>query len=199
MIRLLLVGASALCLPVIVAADQLTIRQMVQLKAPEPLYIERSRELIIPSFEEIVAKADLVVQGIVSSQRTYLSDNGMELYTDYVITPTRLFFSKEIFTSTTPGQAQVLTVKRWGGQMVVDGVNVSAIDRDAARFTPGGQVVILLAFNAQERKYHLTSDVSGILSVAQDRIAPSRSDPSYERLRGMTTAQFDAEIRRLKQ
>jgi hypothetical protein len=45
-------------------AQPLTIPERVRLIAPNPVFIERGCECVVQSFEEVVARADLVVHGV---------------------------------------------------------------------------------------------------------------------------------------
>lgn len=180
-------------------ADQLTIPQVVKLRAPEPVLLTRIRELVPVTFEETIENADLVVHGTVAPMRTYLSDDQKELYTDYAITPLRVVFQRHVVGSQVPGVAQPIVVKRWGGRMVIDGVQVTVEDMNLASFENGAELVLILR-SSEDGKYRIAKEIAGVLGVRGGLISPTiRSVLKSEQLMGMTVAQFEAEVvRRLR-
>jgi hypothetical protein len=198
MIRNLLVLTCALSAMMIAHADQLTLPQMARLNAPKPVYVQRSRELVPVALDDIVATADLIVHGTVAPISTYLSDDQKEMYTDYQVTPLRVILQRGVATSPVPGVSQPVIVKRWGGHSVIDGVDVSLEDTDLRPFEKGVELILILAAH-KDGKYRISGDVAGVLGVSAGRIATSISHVlRAERYAGITVAQLESEVRRLR-
>ena len=159
----------------------------------------RTRELAPPTFEDIVAKADLIVQGRVAPAKTYLSDDKMHLYTDYVVTAARVLLQRTGLSVQRPGMQTDVVIKQFGGTMVLEGVQISEQDDNMPPLPVGADLLLILQYNKAESKYELPGEVAGAFSVAAGRIAPLiRASRTYERFHGMGTAQFDSEVRRLR-
>jgi hypothetical protein len=198
MIKNLLVVICALSAIATAQADQLTLPQMARRSAPRPVYIERGRELVPVALEEIVATADLIVHGTVAPVSAYLSDDEKELYTDYAVTPLRVILQRGAVTSQAPELPRPIIVKHWGGHTVIEGVDVSLVDTDLPPFANGAEVVLVLKSH-MDGKYRISKEVAGVLGVSAGRIAtPVSLALRAERFTGLTIAQFESEVRRLR-
>jgi hypothetical protein len=192
-------AVSLLALGVSVSAAQLTLPQLAKLRGPEPVSRSRTRELVPPSFEDIVARADLIVQGRVAQTKTYLSNDQIHLFTDFVVAPTRVVLQRTGLTVRRPGESTEIIVKQFGGTTMIDGVQVSDSDDDMPLLQNGANVLLILVYNKEEAKYQLPDEVAGAFSVAGSRIAPLlRASRKFERFHGMDVTQFEAEVRRLR-
>ena len=119
------------------------------------------------------------------------------MYTDYVVTPRRVVFQRAIATSRVPGVAQPIVVKRWGGRMIVDSVQVVMTKRDLPPFEPGAELILVLS-SAKDGSYQIAGEIAGVLRVT-DRSAPTHGSAlKSEQLNGITVDQFEAEVRRLR-
>lgn len=194
-----LVAFAMLFLSVDLCAGQLTIPEMVKLSSPNPVALTRSREMIPRPFAVIVGQADLIVEGRVTRQKSYLSRNQKDLLTDFVVTPSRVLAQRGNAPAAVraPGGLSPVVMKQFGGQMVIDGVQVTDEDPDAPLLRDGQSVILVLVYNKTESKYELPG-VAGAFTIQQDGLAPLiKAAPEYENFRGMTVAQFEAEIHRL--
>jgi hypothetical protein len=188
-----------LSLSVSAAADQLTLPQLAKLRGPEAVSRSRTRELVPPSFENIVAKADLILHGRVVPTKTYLSDDQMHLYTDYSVTPIKVILQRTGLSVAVPGASTEIILKQFGGTIMINGVQVSDGDDDMPLLQNGAEVLLVLVYNKGEGKYQLPEEVAGAFSVNGSQIAPLlRSAFKYERFQGMGIAQFESEVRRLR-
>jgi hypothetical protein len=101
-------------------------------------------------------------------------------------------------TSQAPGLSRPVIVKHWGGHTVIDGVDVSLVDTDLPPFDNGAELILLLESH-KDGKYRISQDVAGALGVEAGRIATSVSHAlRAKRYTGLTVAQFESEVRRLR-
>ena len=177
---------------------RLTLPEIATRQAPEPFLRSRIRELLPQSLEEMVPKADLIVHGTVELRNTYLSADQRDLYTDYLVTPLRVFAQRTPQVATAPGAPLPIVLKRWGGQTVLNGVSVTVEDRDLRQFRSGDELVLVLVYDSADGKYQLAGDISGAFSVSRGQILPLVSHPIAESLRNTSIAQFESEVRRLR-
>lgn len=181
-----------------------TLPELVRRFGPTPVHQSRTRDLAIQSLESALPEAELVVYGTVERATTYLSADQKDLFTDYLIMPLRIVRQPPRPPDTRPGRRQPAVVPiiltRWGGQMTIDGVQVTQEDRDLRSFGDGERVWLLLAHDGVGQKYRLVS-LCGALSVDGSGLRPIAKDFAdhalFERFREMTIPQFEAEIRRL--
>jgi hypothetical protein len=102
---------------------------------PHPVERYFTRELIPLPFDELVSKADMVVEGTVRPIETSLTEDQCYLYTDYEVSPIALLFGKAP-TAKTPGP-KPLVVRLIGGQTTIDGVEVIVRDEQLPPSSPG--------------------------------------------------------------
>lgn len=180
-----------------VAAQSLTLPELVRRQAPQPLWQSRIRELFPDALEEMLPKTDLIVQGTVDQFSTHLSTDQTELYTDYVIAPLRIVRRREVKSSGGISLPAPIVLTRWGGQMLIDGVSVTVEDANLPAFHVGEQLWLMLVYNRPDGKYQLPGAVSGAFAVEGGKIRPLVQHPVYERFRGMSVAEIESEVRRL--
>jgi hypothetical protein len=176
-----------------------TLPDLAKLQGPGPVSRSRIRELAPPSFEDIVAKADLIVHGRAVATKTYLSDDQMHLYTDYVITPMNVLLQRAGASSLVPGAQMPIVLKQFGGQMTIQGVKVSDQDDDLPPLKSGTEVLLVLVYSKADGKYRLPDEIAGAFLVNGAQIAPLLRTPvKDERFTGMSLTQFASEVRRLR-
>lgn len=188
---------SALFVIVLSSSDphgQVTLPEIARQESPHPVYQTRQRELLPKGLDELLPRADLVLRGRVASERAYLSKDQMDLYTDYSIIPTQVFFQRDQLAARVPGNLPLITLTRWGGQTTIDGVQVTLVDKDLEPFRIGDDLLLVLVYREGEGKYRLPDDLSGAFAVVGDRIHPLVRDARYDRFKGMTVAQFQSEV-----
>lgn len=137
-----------------------TLPQLARRFAPQPVYQSRIADLVLESLDTVLPRADVIVHGKVDRATTYLSADQRDLYTDYLIRPLRIIRQPITPPITRPGQtstAPPIVVTRWGGQMTIEGVQVTQEDANVNPFRVGDEVVLLLAYNKAEAKYRLSS------------------------------------------
>lgn len=184
----------------VVSAARLTLPELAKLNAPNPVLIERMRELLPEPFDQIVKGADVIVRGTVTPVRTYLSEDQYEVYTDYQLTPVHVVFQKASVGTAAPGIiSEPITIARWGGTLTIDGVQVTLSDRDAPSFEATADMVVFLAYDGLRRRYRLVSEVAGAFRSQNGVIEPLVKHERYQRFRGMTFERFETEVRRSRQ
>jgi hypothetical protein len=201
----LIVAACLLALGTVVLAEEPTLpelaRQRIAQGTPaKPIVLERSRELVPISFEAMVSKADLIVDGVVNQSKVYLSDDQRALYTDYVVIPRQTLFQRSIVASRTPGATVPIVVQRWGGHTVIDGVQVSVEDSDLRPFRDGTELLLILN-TSKDGKYHIVGDVAGVLNVQSGQVVGSEARGAIRegnQLVGLTIAQLQAQVARIR-
>jgi hypothetical protein len=170
--------------------------------APKPIVIERQRELIPSPFEPMVSSADLIVHATVRPIRTYLSEDQVELFTDYVVTPLRIMYERSLRPSKTPGAVAPIALTVWGGRTMLEGVEVELRDKDAPRLDDNSEVVLYLREDTGG-SFRLVSEVTGALGVTAGKVNFLNREQAYDdrfrEIKGLSVEQLDAEVRRLKQ
>jgi hypothetical protein len=71
-------------------ANCVTIVEAIQRVRPGPLKVSKISEVAPVPFDEIVAGSELIVEGVVRPIRTFVSEDGCDLYTDYALSPMAL-------------------------------------------------------------------------------------------------------------
>jgi hypothetical protein len=169
-------------------AQSLTLRELARLNTPQPVHAERTRDAVIVPLADVVKSADLIVYGTVTASATYLSAGEHELYTDYTLSPIR------VLADARPRTIQTLIVKRWGGHIVLDGVDVYVEDRNLRPFVDG-ETLILFLQQGEESKYRIVGEVSGAVSVSDGRVVEKpESMLKVDDAANLTVAEFEAHI-----
>ena len=183
--------------PLSIDAQRLTLPELARLHAPEPLIQSRVGEFIAVPLEQSLPEADLVLHGTVQKATTYLSSDQMDIFTEYLIIPTRVIKQRLSIPTLTPGMqpAAPVVVKQWGGTMTIEGVEVSQVDHDTPNLTTQQEVILLLSYNKTDKKYRIAP--SGAFIVEQSKIVPLIQAPRLQKYHGLTVSQFEIEVQRL--
>lgn len=177
-----------------------TLPELAIRVAPDPVILGRIREMVTPSLRKMAQGADLIVHGSVGPGKTYLSADLRDLYTDYLVTPRRGLARRTPQASSAPAATAPIIVKRWGGQIVLNGVSVTQDDYDLRQFQSGDELLLLLMYDRTDGKYQLVGEVSGAFSVSNGRVVQLlRNRPIAEYVRDATIAQFESEVLRFRQ
>lgn len=175
----------------------LTVDQLVERRRPEPVEIYRTRELVPIAFREVVAAADLIVEGIVHPVRTYVSDDGCGLYTEHAVTTPRVLVGRHRSPSQ-PGAS--LLFRQWGGEMTIRGVKVIFRDEQLPPLQGGEHVVLFLAGPDKNGVYDVVQEVVGAFQLVGGR-AKALTRPAnlvHGEFADVAMTDFVAEIKRLK-
>jgi hypothetical protein len=174
---------------------QLTLPEQAA-RLNQPITRTRTRELVSMPLEKVVEQSDLVVHGTLHLLRTYLSEDKMELYTDYEVEPLRVLAVRtKVAGSREPGR-QPIVVRQWGGRMDIGGVPVEMIDSNLPLLPAEEQAILCLRYDSRGSKYEIVG-VAGAFVVEKDAVRPHMHPPlDLERFRGMSVAAFVQEISR---
>jgi hypothetical protein len=175
-----------------------TLPESISLHAPAPFNRQRQRELLPPTLAEMTAEADLIIQGSATPGRPYLSADQRDLYTDYLVVPSRVIFQRNVATTQISGVAPSIILKRWGGRTVINKVEVILEDVDLREFTAGDELVLFLVFDPADKKYQLAGEISGAFAVKRGKIEALVQHSRHLQFNGMTPLQFESEVRRLR-
>jgi hypothetical protein len=207
--RVRIIAAVWVAFSVLASAQQEDLRptlpELARRFGPKPVYQSRIADFVVESLESVLPRADVIVHGTVDRVTTYLSPDQRDLYTDYLVRPLRMIPPRPPAVLARPGQTPVppapIVVTRWGGQTTINGVQVTQEDAEVSAFRVGDEVVLLLAYSKEEGKYRLPSLVSGVFLVDDSLLKPSGKSvgnhPIFDRVRGITVAQFESEVQRL--
>jgi hypothetical protein len=89
-----------------------------------------------PSLADVVKRADLIVEGIVQTRASYLTDAGRDIFTDYDLAIRRALFQRETLFSSRPGVVMPVIFKSHGGQVIVDELRLIVdVQSNSARVT----------------------------------------------------------------
>jgi hypothetical protein len=154
----------------------------------------------MPSLENVVQGADLIVESIVNGSVSYLTADERDIYTDYDLTIVQELFQRQMITTTRPGVAVPIIVKSYGGRVVIDGltIEVDGISNDTrVALKPGEHAYLFAKLDAKDSKWRLTPhDVFPIIGT--DVVPPSefkdlkKSVPQQTFLQNVRTLQRGA-------
>ena len=126
------------------------------------------------SFADVVKRADLIVEGIVQSRASYLTDGGRDIFTDYDVAIRRALFQRDMLSSSRPGVVVPLIFKSPGGQVVVDGLKLSVdVRSNNARMTltEGDHVYLFAMRDRADGKWRLNP--GEVFKVVNGAVVPT--------------------------
>jgi hypothetical protein len=181
-----------------------TLQELARQLAPGPVYQSRINDFVTKPFEESVQASDLLIHGKVERINTYLSQDQKDLQSDYVVRVSRVLRPTPSQIRSRPGalnSLETVVITRWGGSLIIDGVQVTQADAAVPAFQVGQDVVLLLSAGLNGEKYRLTSPVTGTFTVRDSRLEPLSQDATARetlaRFSGMTIEEFSAEVNRI--
>ena len=124
---------------------------------------------LAPSVDDILAETDLIVRGIVQQPRSYLSDDQMEVFTDYSILNPTIFYQSEKAASVALNMPGIV-VTLIGGTVAIDGLRFTSTPQALPRLDAGSDCLLLL--KAHRGRYHLAGDYFGAFRIMSGRIMP---------------------------
>ena len=124
---------------------------------------------VAPSMDDILAETDLIVRGIVQQPRSYLSDDQMEVFTDYSILNPTVFYQSEKAASVALNMRGIVATLI-GGTITIDGLRFTSTPEALARLEPGSDCLLLL--KAHRDRYHVAGAYFGAFRVEAEKIMP---------------------------
>ena len=124
---------------------------------------------LAPTIDDILADTDLIVTGIVGEPRSYLSDDQMDVYTDYpILNPVVLYQSGVVASRVTNMPGIIATVV--GGTVMIDGLTFTSTPEALPRLEPGSESLLLLKL--RDDHYHLAGTYFGAFGISAGRLTP---------------------------
>jgi hypothetical protein len=95
-----------------------------------------------PPLATIVRFADVAVEGIVLSKRTYPTPDDRNIFTEYEVSTRQIIFQRVVPTTANPGPPASIIFKTEGGSVVFDGYPFTLKGRDNTVLKVGDHVVL---------------------------------------------------------
>src|SRR3954462_2851841 len=110
------------------------------------------------SLADVAKRAEPIVEGIVQSRASYLSDDGRDIFTDYDVAIRRALFQRDMLSSRRPGVVIPMIFKSVGGQVVADVVRLGVeVQSNNARVTlaEGDHVYLFATRDRKDGKWRV--------------------------------------------
>jgi hypothetical protein len=123
---------------------------------------------------DLVGGADLVVEGFLAAQRSFLDSDEAHIYTDSSFTLTGIVKNRR-----RPGLMKAghsIVVRRESGTVVVDGLRATTIENGFPPFAEKGRYLLFLKETTEPNTYVVIAGGSGAFEAGDD-IAPMLSLP----------------------
>jgi hypothetical protein len=160
-----------------------TLRDQVRANNGKPVSILVRRDAG-PVPIETLAKADLVVRGKLRNPKSYLSEDGHHIYTDYELIPIQMVSDRAGLRMQARSR-QRITVTLYGGELVIDGTMVSVTDGSRDSWSEGADLLLFLIRNSRDGAvYQFEVGGPGMFEVKGDHVKALRTqrdrDPEIE-------------------
>ena len=138
---------------------------------------------LVPSLVDLLRNTDLIVRGTVGEGRAYLSEDHLDVYTDYVLlNPAVLHGTVAGRSSNVPGLIPPLVVTQLGGAVQLGGVTFTQTEDGLPPLRPGMNCLLLLSRVGD--KYHIAGTFFGALEVRNEKVFPLGGDAHLLEHRG---------------
>lgn len=146
-----------------------TIPQLVDLRRPEPVEISKTAEMVEKTLDEVITASEVVIEGIVTLTRTYLSDDECTIMTEYAVAVTEIIRGV-LPKPSNPGAPFVVTTE--GGDVTIKGTRASVRYAQLLPFRSGQHLILLLSRSVQNAKstYTITEEFWGAFDVSDGRV-----------------------------
>ena len=142
-----------------------------------------------------LADTNLVVRGVVGDPRSFLSDDEMNIYTEYPLLNMMTLYDSDVAVSARPGPVsrRPIAVAQLGGTMTINGREFDQSEAGLPPLRPGTECLFLLQ-RIGERHYIIGSH-HGAFAIVKGNLEPLAVSPLFEgEYRGLTVAQGTARI-----
>lgn len=123
-----------------------------------------------PSIDLVATRTDVIVRGVLGEPRSYLSNDKINVFTEFPLTAASVLFDSEIATSKQPGRSRSLTVTQLGGSVTIGGKTFTQIEHGLPLMQPGTEGLFLL--ERVSDRYEIVGWFFGAFTVAGDRVRP---------------------------
>lgn len=175
------------------AAQQETIPQAIARGATGRVSSAGSGVLANPP--NFLADTNLIVRGVVGEPRSFLSDDEMNIYTEYPLLNTVTLYDSDVTASARPGPVsrRPIAVVQLGGTMTINGREFRQFEEALPPLRPGTECLFLLQ-RIGERHY-IVGFYHGALAIVDGKLQPLAARPIFEsEYSGLTLSQGIATI-----
>lgn len=127
------------------------------------------------SIEELTKESIVVVTGRLVRRGSFLTSNDSFVRTDYDIEEVAILRGRlPVRNASVPGLATPLTISRWGGEVVVDGVRIRAVNDSFEPIKEGVPYLLFLTPSRSPdiRGYYIASGGAGIFEIVSQQVKP---------------------------
>jgi hypothetical protein len=189
--------AALFTLPAALAvAQHVTLAERVELRGGKPVALLVRPDVMPMTIADLSKGSDFIVEASLVRLRSYMSDDKATVGTDYQIVPTQVVHSRILNARDTPGPQPVLVLTLPGGDIAVNGTQVTVTDVTRKRLNPRGRFLIFARKAAGENRFSVVGGSAGIFEVTSDnRVEPlhTRSDSDPE-VHGVSIQEFTKRI-----
>jgi hypothetical protein len=175
----------------LVAADRVSAQQQQRKTIPESVAAGAIGSVAtvpsgqLPKIHDLLKNTDLVLRGTVGESKSYLSDDKLNVYTDYTILDPIILYESHLTAVHTLGAMPHIVVTRLGGTIVINGVNFTQTEPALPPLATGIKALFLL--QREGEKLFPAGKYLGVFDVTNDGFRPlvSREDfaPEYRSLK----------------
>jgi hypothetical protein len=173
-------------------AQELTLRERA-IQATDEVNLGIGIEGASPSVEQLIAEADLVVQGKIQSSTSYLSSDGKLIWSDYPIGLVHIFLGN-LRLRARPNVVSEIVVTHIGGELQLEGKRVRVHDMRLPALPVGSEVVLLLK-QREDGKYEIVEGGFGAFRVENGLLqAVVRKVGKHREMDGASLAEFASKV-----
>jgi hypothetical protein len=110
-------------------------------------------------FKSIASRADLVLEGSVTTHRSYTTPDERDIFTDYELSVAQVIVQRKPQSSDRPGLPKPFIFKTHGGTVVFDGIPMTITDEANGRrvtLKDGDHVVMFGHYDAADAKWQFS-------------------------------------------
>jgi len=137
-----------------------------------------------PTFDDVARLSDLIVRGRVGHVTTRLSDDGDYVLTEFTIIPSKVYKGSAGDVVKTPGPTKPLIVRRLGGTVIVDGLQLTTdanLYPETESLREGEDVLLFLNRNANTGNCGFTGGPNGAYRIADGQVTAMTESTAVQR------------------
>lgn len=160
-------------------AQDPTLAERVEANGGKPVRVTVSRDVAPTPIAALASSSDLVVVGRLLRRQSYLSPNKTQIFTDYEFVPGEVLLARQKDQRTAPGPAAPLILTVFGGQITLNGVQVTMVDEKMKPVRSGAEFLVFAKRAATTgNRFEPTNGSAGIYEVGDNR----RLEPLFRRI-----------------
>ena len=129
-----------------------------------------------PFVDDVLMDTDVVVRGTVTQPQSYLSEDQLQVYTDYVIANPTFLYPSTLVVSKTPG-VQTIKVTMIGGTVRINGLTFTSDHAALPLLASGAECLFLLKKVAN--RYHIAGIYYGVFRIDKERVTPETRQEGF--------------------